>query len=71
MSICDSGYRGFPTMAAFKSQAAIPEEERCTSCMGLGTIRWRYSVKGGGLDWKECWRCRGTGRKEKELDETK
>jgi len=38
---------------------AIPLEERCDACEGLGKVRFRHSMYGN--DWMKCWFCQGTG----------
>jgi DnaJ-class molecular chaperone len=47
----------------------IEEEERCTVCDGLGIMRARYSSpRHTDKDWRKCLRCRGTGRKLKDIE---
>lgn len=53
------GLTGAPELSAYKKQASIKEEERCTSCQGLGTQRVRHSMTG--VDWRTCHACHGSG----------
>jgi hypothetical protein len=62
MSLFNDGSCDFPSMSDYQRRELIPEAERCTSCEGLGTIRWRHSMTGQG-DYRNCFICLGSGRK--------
>lgn len=64
-SLFDSGARSYPGIERYRFRAAIPEEERCLSCTGLGVIRWRYSMTGED-DWHVCFDCNGSGKRAKK-----
>lgn len=64
MSLRDSGYKPAPGFEAYTYRESIPENERCTSCDGMGTRRTRNSMTG--IDWETCRTCSGSGRKSGE-----
>lgn len=61
MSLFDDGVRDMPGIGAYRRAEKIPEKDQCTSCEGLGTVRFQHSMTG--RDWRTCFSCHGTGRK--------
>lgn len=48
----------------YERQANIPIKSRCNICNGFGIYRFQHSDFGPEQkDWKDCWKCEGTGEK--------
>lgn len=58
----DSGWREGPEYADYERRMRIPENERCHVCDGFGAFRARNSQTGP--DWRMCWLCDGSGRRQ-------
>jgi len=54
-----------PTLIDYRRQAAIPKEDRCECCQGLGLVIWQHSWSGP--EYRRCPLCQGVGRKPEEL----
>lgn len=55
----------WPTDDDYRRQGLIPDDERCTSCKGLGLVRYRFSSPGhADHDYQVCPKCNGSGRND-------
>lgn len=51
-----------PSRVIYEQRELIPEDSRCHICDGFGAYRARNSQSG--KDWRMCWACDGSGKKQ-------
>jgi hypothetical protein len=56
-----------PGIEAYRQRALLLKEEWCPTCEGLKLVRTQNSDFGltQGQDWRECWDCGGSGRRDR------
>lgn len=60
MSLRPETWKEAPDRAEYERREAIPANNRCEMCDGLGLSRGRYSHNGN--DWNTCFACGGDGK---------